>query len=492
MKKSILVLSLLLPTITFAQVGPTAGGPAPTDGDTPVAAAAPLPKEELVLNNVTSKDMLDGDLSLKMTKDNMLMISGKLPVDCADRISLSDYKKFPAPKSEEEMKDAVIEKSDDMKEYSSSIEVQVTYASDSKNPTLRDCIANHKSSPTLILASDDPRFSRKVGFSPELVIAGLIGEKMDVKSAKYLEVEAQLASLDCKDCNSNWKKARTQLDSARGFESPLLSSMMNKLLELNLVETSKKLETTTTLSSLEKIREQLGDMAKYATTDEQRDALNALYTKLIERNSAMAATSGSRVTKHADFEKDTYTKMLDIPNLPEEQRATLQEKAAGMSEGHPDRVNYVCAVDCDNNEIKNILRANDKVERQLESKMSRLGCVQKNRYNFTQCGELQNELNSNKERFSALRSKATIAYNQNWTNTFALWEKRGIAYNNTWNTSFLKPVAPIATKSLPEMYDPRDPAYKNFDPSKLYQVTPGDAVSGNLFTEQPFSVQQTS
>ena len=483
MKKSIFVLSLLLPLSVQAQA-PAAITQAP-----PPAAAAVTKKQETTIKGISSLDLKDAKLSLDLTAEQ-IKLSGSLPKECADRLSLSDVQRHRPSKSPDELKDAALEKVDQLKDYSSTIEVQITYSSDDKNPTIRDCLANNTSSEGIDL-SKDPRFSRTVSLSPELAIAGIFGEPMLLKSPEYIKMEREIQKLDCKDCNSSWKLLSAHLTEARGFDSPLLSSMMSKLFEGSLSEMGKKIDSVTDLAALERIRDQLVEMGAFATTNDQHQLENALFIKLIEKNNLLASAglkTSSMATRHADFNKDTYSKMLSIPGLPEEQRDALKEKAAAMAPGQPERLQFLSKIDGNHPEIQKFLRESEESQRDLQMKIQNTCMGRMNQYRFTQCGELQKQYFTNQQSTSELQSRFTLADNQNWNNIFTFWDKNNISYNQNWHTSFIKPTMQNLPNSLPDMYDPKDKRYQNFDPSKLYQTNTVMPQMNPLFSAQPYSV----
>lgn len=483
-------MSLLLPSIALA-ASPT-NTSIETNTVSTTSTIETTSKEEC-LSNVTSLDLKEAKLGLDLGIEN-LSLTGVAPKACADRLSLSDIKRSDSSKSPEELKDVVLEKSDSLKDYSTTIQAQVTYSGDDQNPTLRDCIANNKTSAEIVDLAKDSRFSRVVSLYPELAIAGLIGEPMDLKSPEFLKMEKQIAKLDCKDCNSDWSKISAHLKEARGFDSPLLASMMNKLFESALVEMDTKITEASSLSALEKLRLQLIEMDEYATSDEQKGLHLALFGKIIERNNQLAATgfkTATMATKHVDFARDTYSKMASLKALPEDQRSELKDRAAELAPGKEERLQLLSTIDGDHPEVKKYLKDANRQQQNLQSQMRYTCSGRMNQYKFTQCGELQNRYQENQKHMGDLQSRFTLADNQNWEGIFSQWDKRNVAYDQNWKTSFINPVAPILTNSMPDVYDPRDPKYRNiyqnFDASKLYQPNAVTSESLPLYTEQTWT-----
>jgi len=509
MKKSIFVLSLLMPTIAYSQspvstntitaTGTSTLTSTATSTSTSTATstatntnASTSAKQEPSLKGVSSCDLADAKLTLGLTAEQ-INITGSLPKECADRLTLSDIQRNAPSKSADELKDAVLEKSEELKDYSTSVQIQVTYSSDDKNPSIRDCLKNYAASEMVDL-SKDPRFARTVALSPELMIAGIIGEPMALKSPEYIKMEKEIQKLDCKDCNANWKLLSAHLKEARGFDSPLLTSMMNKLFESALIDLDKKIEDAKSLPALEQLRNQLVEMGSFSTTDEQRGSEKFLFTRLIEKNDDLANTgfkTASMASHHVDFDKDTYTKMQGIPGLPEDQRDELKEKAASLAVGQKDRLQYLSKIDGDHPEVRKYLRDADQNQRNLQTQMQNACMGRMNQYKFTQCSELQNQYNVNQQSTSDLRSRFTLADNQNWNGIFAYWDKKNIPYDQSLRTNFINPVtttAPFAPNSLPMMYDPKDKRYQNFDPSKLYQTNAVMPEMNPLFSVSPYSI----
>ncbi len=498
MKKSILVLSLLLPAIANAKFYESILTKkhvsfAEINGDAPVAPApVEESKTELTLKNVSSLELKDAKLSLDLTSEQ-IKISGVLPKECADRVSISDVQRFAASKSSEELKDVVLEKADHLKEYATTIQVQVSYASDPKNLTLCDCLENAKKESEKVDLSKDSRFARTVSLSPEMAIAGLVGESMNLKSPEYIKMEKQFSKLDCKDCNSDWSKISAHLKEARGFDSPLLASMMNKLFAEALSEMDKKIADANTLTALEKVRAQLLEMGEYASTDEQRTLAIVLFDKIAEKNNVLASSghqTASMATKHADFARDTYSKMAKLPGVTEENRKELAAKADALAPGKEERLQYLSSIDGDHPEVRKYLRDSDQSQRNLQAKMQNVCSGRMNQYTFTQCGELQSQYHANQQRVGQLQSQFTLADNKNWNGIFAYWDKRNVAYDHNWRNTFINPAvtAPISSNSMPDMYDPRDPRYANFDASKLYQTNAVNSQFNPMFQQQPYSI----
>ena len=506
MKKSILVLSILIPMIahagpgkpkhkkshikTHAKVKATKA----TEEVAPVVVSAPVEANPSTgFKTLSSLDLKDANLTLGLSADQ-LQISGNLPKECADHISISNIERFSSSKSADDLKGVDSDKSVDLKEYSSTIQAQITFCTDAKTPTLKDCIANAKSGSEMVDLSKDPNFSRTVSLSPELAIAGIVGEPMTLKSPEFIKMEKELQKLDCKECNSDWKLLSSHLSEAKELNSPLLASMMNKLFDGALVDMDKKISDSNTLNSLEKMRDQLLEMSAYATTEEQRELALSLFDKISEKNLALAGSgfkTASMATKHADFAKQTYSKVAKLAGLSAEKRDEYNAKAAEFNMGNEKRVQFIASIDGDHPEVRQYLKNSDNEQLALQYQIQKTCSGYMNQYKFTQCGELQNKYSSNQQAVQGLQTQFNLADNKNWNGIFSYWDKKNISYDQQWKTSFIHPTNTISTNSLPVMYDPRDPKYANFDASKLYQPNMMMPQVNSPYNEQTFTVTPT-
>jgi len=232
-------------------------------------------------------------------------------------------------------------------------------------------------------------------------------------------------------------------------------------------------------------------MDKFSTSDEQRGLEGALFEKLVEQNKAIASKgfkTASMATKHADFTKDTYTKMSLIHGISEDKKSDWKEKAAAMSSGKEERLKFLSSIDGDHPEVRKYLHNSQIQQRILQSQMQRVCMGPMNQYRFTQCGELQNQFNAHQQNASELQSRFTLANNQNWNGIFSYWDRKNIPYQQNWHNTFVQPTQQNVPNSMGYMYDPKVAQYSNFDASKLYQPNAVAPEMNPLFTEHPYTV----
>jgi len=303
-------------------------------------------------------------------------------------------------------------------------------------------------------------------------------------------LEKQIQKLDCKDCNSNWKLLSAHLSEAKEQNSPFLTSIMNKLFNESLQEMDKKLETILTFDSLVKFRDQLIEMGAFTMNNEQNEHLINLFEKVSDKNNLFSHTgfkTASMATRHVDFAKDTYAKMSVMTSMPEDKKTDYKERATSLSAGKDERIQMLSSIDGDHPEVRQYIEESKKVQSNLQNQYQMTCMGRMSQHNFTQCGELYNQLIAKQISSSKVESEYANAYNQNWNGIFSAWDNKRLSYNPQWKTSFMLAAPANSPNSKSYMYDPRSQQYSNFDASTLYQhntVTPGTST---LYNPQDWS-----
>ena len=553
MKKSILVLSLLLPTlahsgtpdntptttdkpaVTTTTTAPTNTDPGKTDivagptattttpavttpattTTTPVVVA-PVVKAEPVLITVSTLDLKDAKLNLALNADQ-LQITGILPKDCADRLSLSDVTISAPSKSTDDIKSVTVKKPDDLNDYATRVEAQITFSKDDKVPSLKACIATAALDSPKVDLSKNPLFSRTALLNPDsdIAIAGIVGEPLTLKSKSILDILGQIKVFGCTTCNDTWEKLSAHLTAAK--DSPFLKTIITSVFDSTLIDMDKKIEDAKSLSDLEKAADQLTQMSAFINTDDERGLQITLMEKIGAKGKELHSNHGKKITdsvaiKTVDFERDNYKKLAALSGLSDDKREEYNSLAADLSPGQQGRLQFLSSIDPNNHEIRDHLRNTDKEDKSLVADIqNKTMQMQRNcmgpmmQYNFTLCGALQNDIRSLqsqdaqlKAQDAQLQSSYTMASNDNWNGIFATWQKDGVSYDHSFFGSMIQPVKPTtqygqgnSSQFLPQVYNPRDPQYanltnmySNFNGSQYFQNNMNQGSQNAFYTAQ--------
>jgi len=544
MKKSILVLSLLLPTLAHSgttdkpattddnkpAVTSTATTPATTDpvktdpsktdivagpttsstATTPATTTATTPaattpavttpvvaKVEHTLVPLSSADLKDAKVSFDLVDGSFKLSSPSFSKICGDKLSISDVTISGATRgTDEDDKNIEIKKPDDLKDYATQARAQITYEADEQNPTLKACLANAANSDKVALS-----ITRTALLNPEsdLAIAGIDGEPLTLKSRKYNEIVANLSSINCVHCNDTWKKLSAHLSAAK--DSPYLATLITSIFDSALIDMDKKIEDAKGLSDLTKAADQLASMSDFIKTDDERGLQVTLLEKIAAKGRELNSNHGKKITdsvasKTADFERDIYNKIAGLSGLEDDKREEYRTLAADLGKGKPGRLQFLSSIDPNNHEIRDHLRDTAKQDKELNLEIQdKTVQMQRNcmgmmaRYNFSLCGELQNDIRDLQAQDAQLKTQDAQlaanyvpAYNDNLNNMFATWQKDGVSYDHSFFASLIQPVKAMTwgntSQNLPQVYNPRDPqyanltsTYSNFNGSQYFQNT---------------------
>jgi len=483
----------------------------------------PAPKTEPSLMTVSTLDLKDAKLALAFNADQV-QITGSLPKECADRISLSDLVISAPKKSTDDIESIAVKKPDDLNDYATKIDIQVAFQKDDAVPSLKACLANASPDSPKVDLSKSPLCTRTALLNPDsdIAIAGIVGESatLSLKSKGLLDILSQIKTIGCDKCNKTWDKLYANLTKAKSLDSPFLKTMITSIFDNALVDMDKTVEDAKSLDDLEKASDQLAKMSEFINSADERNLQLTLMEKIAARGKELNTNHGHKITdsvacKTADFERNMYKKMASLDGLSDDKREEYKTLAAELAPGQATRLQFLSSIDPNNHEIRDHLRNTAKEDKDLNSAIQdKTMQMQRNcmgammQYNFTLCGALQNDIRGLqaqdaqlKAQDAQLQSNYTVASNDNWNGIFSTWQKDGVSYDHSFFGSLIQPVRPTTqyglgntSQTLPQVYNPRDPqyanltsmsnVYSNFNGNQYYQSTANQGSMNAFYNAQ--------
>lgn len=412
-------------------------------------------------------------------KNDLFRLTGVIPSVCADRLSMSEITSEPATKTVDSIDGQEISK-DSLRDYATKVRVTVTFKNDSDLPTLGDCLTKNEN-------STDRKSVDLYHLMPsaaKLAVVTVGEDGTEWKSPELARLEKQHSNLECTSCNSSWSKARITLKDARGFDSPLLDGLMNKLLESSLAETKPLIESASHLSDLEKIRSQLVEMLEFAKLENSQLAIAELLESTVLKSLELSKSdhiTASMASRHADFAYETYLSISKIKAIASDssKKDSYKQRALEFAKGSDSRIQFISSIDGDNPEIRSYLKSADAKQREFLFEMNRV-CNTFNPQAFMQCAEMRSVFQQNEKILTDLQNRYVSSYNQVWNSMHSQWNYTYQQGNQGWRNTYQIQSPASIMNSGSNVKNPAIIQYTGMDRSGTQQqmnATPGYSPS---------------
>jgi len=387
----------------------------------PVALKAPKAK---AVDTIVDADEFK-KLGLGFTfHENNLQLTGELPEVCADQLTL-DVKKESADALPSNTQ---LQNLDDLKEHASRVGGRLTFHGNENLKTLSDCVQHADDDKKDV--SSISKLSHSAVSDHEIAMAGLLDSSNKVqltddsaKSGEYVKLEKQVQKLDCKECNADANSLRTRIDELKSTDSPLVASLLPKLLELSIQQSADRIPSAQSIHELEVIRGDLVQTAnliptlKISVADQQKylDSVTEQMTSLLGKDQELSVSTQSSVvlTQGADFMAQTYTAIAKLPKMDAERKKEALEIAKDYGKDGNRRLAFL-SIDPSHPEVQAALKNGPAEIQKLQRNAQAVCAGTQNQFNFTNCSEAQKQLQIASSQLQSLQQRSySISLNQN-------------------------------------------------------------------------------
>lgn len=354
-------------------------------------------------------------------EDGNLQLTGQLPSACADQLSL-DVKKETLSEVDS---DARVEKAEDLKEHSSRIGGRLSFHGNEGMKSLSDCLAANEDESKVDLSTKH-NVRRLALDDNEIAVAGLLDSsnkvivnKDSAKSSEYKKLERQLAKLDCKECSADASSLRSRLSELKTMDSPLVASILPKLLEESIKQASGRIESAKKIRDLESIRTDLIEIANMIpglkiSSESKEDRLAEIaehFGTLMAKNQELAfeAKSATERTRSAEFMASTYEKMAALPGMEDDSKDEALALSKSYKKGGERRLDYLSSIDPTHAEVKDALKKADLTEFKLQREAQAACLGNANQFNFVRCSAAQTKLQEFASKMNPLKQRFVAA-----------------------------------------------------------------------------------
>ncbi len=504
MKKSLLLVTLAIPTSAMALSPTTTIAKAPTepvkteiaaekkeevkivDSKLPVPVTGETPEEI----KASSSDLKSAGVEIELNSGK-IRFKGMIPEFCAEKLSLANVASHDDVK---ELKNAKISKESDLDAYTKAYKIEVHFAKTPTYKSLKECVDKLKGLPTTALESSlkESHF-RDLSLEDKDLATIRFNDDKDkfvIKSSELKKRISDLEKVNCESCSLT-----SILDETKDNE--FLNYARENLFNKSLDGMKDKISKMDSLAQLTETRDQLVEMNKYVTKTAQRDEIIDLMSTLADRNFDVAK-SGRRTareaTHHVDFSKETFESIASLEGINVSDKEVFKEKA-GMLESHSkDRIQFLSSIDGDHPELRREIERSQMEQQSILAQFQRSCSGQNAQHNFTQCGELQNAFKSNMDMFNLLQNNYAQAHNENWNSIFSRWDNKGISYNPSMKQTVMFPSSGIQPVSSPLSTGfatnsaPMNLGYSDFAQPGMSQMNNQQSQFINLYAPQSMAI----
>jgi hypothetical protein len=395
-----------------------------------------IPQLKEVASVVEPDEAEKNGISLEFVGNEIRAI-GSVSAACGDLLSLDTKKDEVASKDDEDSdKESV---SNDLKGQASRVGARLTFHGNEKIKTLSDCVKLDDDGEKADL-SKNSKLHRSVLSDGEIAIAGLLDssnkvdyDKKFVKSAQYKKMEVQFKKLDCKECNADPSSLRARINELKSINSPLVASLLPKLLEKSVSEAGDRIGSAKNLRSLESIRSDLSDIAelipslKISSSEKEKQLgdIAEKFTELMSRNQEITSTdakASAEQSRSADFMAKTYEALAKLPGMDPDSKDEALAKADGYKKGHERRVEYLSMINANHPEVTKEMKGLSMKEEKLRAakddacnQYTQKGyqLVPNPHFSFVACGEAKPKYEEFMASFAPLKQRVDTAQTVN-------------------------------------------------------------------------------
>jgi len=291
-----------------------------------------------------------------------VVLSGELPKECSDRLSLVSSDRLSLVSSEP---------TPGAEGLAGKMDVAVRYEQKPGDAykDFADCLTQNK-------GKNVRSFTVKGFFKePKNGVTLVLPDGTELES-ELLKALGKLQE-QCENCTA--AQRRDRFNEIIKLKNPALEASAKVQLEKLIEQAAIDIRNAKSIGDLEKIRKNLMTTAQDAgwlekDRDELRDKIRGLYKQILDKASLLAkdsrkcsdkssdgifskSSSCATVGQYADFAAETFRDLATLPGLTAEERSLISDKAKEYEEGSLERVKFIANIDPVNEEVTDAIQS---------------------------------------------------------------------------------------------------------------------------------------